>query len=130
MKKFKLLSVLLILLLVVGCGCNKKKETKKVEDNPNKPVINYEKIGDLKIGASSFYISGNYTYISVSIINESSKDITPTSVTAVLKDEAGTALKVEQITVGTIKANGKVEIVDHPIVGAYTNTANISFIIK
>jgi len=131
MKKVKLFSILLIVLLVVGCGCSKNnKKEKKIESNPNQPKINYEKIGDLKIGASSFYISGNYTFISVSIINESNKDITPNSVSAILKDEAGNIIKTELITVGTIKANNTLEIKDHYIYGRYINASTISFEIK
>lgn len=130
MKKIKLLSVLLLVLLVVGCGCSKKEAKKPKKNNSNEPAINYKKVGDLKVGSKTFYISGEYTFVSISFINDTNKDITPNSVTIVLKDEAGNVIKNELIKVGTIKAKETKEIKDHQILGKYTTTSDIDYIIK
>ena len=50
-----------------------KEEKNKI--NSNVPVIKYETVGNLKFWTTSFYVSGEKTYIKTSIINETKNDI-------------------------------------------------------
>ena len=50
---------MLCLLIVTGCGCNKKEE-KKVETEKSNKV---EAVANLKFGTASFYVSGEKTNV-------------------------------------------------------------------
>lgn len=122
---------MLCLLIVTGCGCNKKEEKKveKNEPNPNTPVIKYETVGNLKFGTASFYVSGEKTYVKTSIINETNKDIKVEQFNILLVDSEGTTLTKINVELGLVKA-GETKEINETVDGKYLSTAKIDYEIK
>lgn len=128
---FNLLSIIFILLLITGCGCNKKEEKKddKIETNSNTPVIKYETIKNLKFGTASFYVSGEKTYVTTSVINETKNDIKIEKFNILLIDSNGKILTKININLGLIKA-GETKEITESINGKYLSTEKIDYEIK
>jgi hypothetical protein len=132
MKKVLKVGICLFLLigLVTGCGCNKKKETTVEEpENPNAPIINYQTVNDLKFGAASFYVSDGKTYITTSVVNETKKEITVNEFNILFKDSNDNVLKTLNVKLGKISA-GETREISESVEGELTNTSTIDYEIK
>ena len=133
MKKnfLNLLSIIFVLLIITGCGCNKKQESKeeKKETNSNNPVIKYETVGNLKFGTASFYVSGEKTYVTTSVINETKNDIKVNQFYVLLVDNDGKTLTKINVDLGVVKA-GETKEINESIDGKYLSTEKITYEIK
>ena len=78
-----------------------KEEKNKI--NSNVPVIKYETVGNLKFWTTSFYVSGEKTYIKTSIINETKNDIKVKQFYVLLVDSDGKTLIKINVELGVVK---------------------------
>ena len=121
-------SLILVMFLVTGCGCNKKDNNKEVVD-PNKPVINYKTIKNLKFGTASFYVSNGKTYVDTTIINETNNDIKIEKFTILFKDSNNKTIKTLDVSLDVVKKK-ETKNINESIDGELYEIANIDYEIK
>lgn len=131
MKKniFKILCLSLIMMLIVGCGCNKKGDKKDKEKDPNEPIVNYQKVSDLDIGTLSFNVSEDKTYITTIIKNNTNEDSKLDKVTISFLDNDKKVIKVFDVKFEGVK-KGEEKQVDSVINEALLKTDTIIYTIK
>ena len=110
MKKVLTLSIsmLLVLGLVTGCGCNKKEEIKKDENyNTNTGVIEDKVVEELKLTNISLVSKGNNSTLVTLVTNPTKEDKEVRIFNIYVKDKDGNEIVTLQGYVGGVVPAGQ-----------------------
>lgn len=110
MKKLLTLSIsmLLVLGLVTGCGCNKKEETKKDENyNTNTGVIEDKVVEELQLTNTSLVSKGNNSTLVTLVTNPTKEDKEVRIFNIYVKDKDGNEIVTLQGYVGGVVPAGQ-----------------------
>ncbi len=117
-KKFLVaLSMLLVVGLATGCGCSKKTETKKEEQekyNTNEEVVKDQEVGELKFTNTSLKVDDNYSTLVTLVSNPTSSDVEVRIFYIHVKDKDGNEIvKLEGYVGDVIPAGESREIISN-----------------
>ena len=135
MKKVISLSItmLLVLGLVTGCGCNKKdKETKKeeVKVNTNKDVVKDQEIDGIKMTNTSLVTTNGISKLVTNVTNSSNKDYKLDEYIIIIKDKKGEEIvRIPGYVGDTIKA-GETRTINSSVDRDLSNAGSIEYEVK
>ena len=123
MKQVLIISMITISLFITGCGCTKKEETIKLDDNgKTETKVEIEKVtfSDIKLE----YDSG-ITTLTATMKNNTKEDM-DFEVKITLKDDSGKIEKEMTQKVENLK-NSHTKVLQVGIIGYYSNIKNVEF---
>ena len=126
MKQVLIILMITISLFITGCGCTKKEETIKLDDNgKTETKVEIEKVtfSDIKLE----YDSG-ITTLTATMKNNTKEDM-DFEVKITLKDDSGKVEKEMTQKVENLK-NNRTKVLQVGIIGYYSNIKNVEFEIK
>ena len=128
------LSMLLVLGLVTGCGCNKKEEKKEkkeeVKVNTNKDVIKDQEVDGIKMTNTSLVTTNGITKLTTNVTNESETDYTLEEYIIIIKDKEGNEIiRIPGYVGDTIKA-GETRTINSSVDRDLSNAGSIEYEVK
>ena len=130
------MSMLLVLGLVTGCGCNKKEENKKTETteevkvNTNKEVVKEQEVEGIKMTNTSLRTENGISTLQTDVTNSTSTDYKLDEYTIIVKDKDGKEIVRMPGYVGdTIKA-GETKTINSSVDIDLSNAASIEYEVK
>ena len=136
MKKVMTLSIsmLLVLGLVTGCGCNKKEEKKEqkeeVKVNTNKDVIKDQEVDGIKMTNTSFVTTNGITKLVTNVTNSSDEDYSLEEYIIIIKDKEGNEIvRIPGYVGDTIKA-GETRTINSSVDRDLSDAGSIEYEVK
>ena len=108
------LSMMMVLTLMTGCGCNKKtsgptEQDKKISKNTSKDVVKDQVVEGIKMTNTSMVTNDGVTTITVKVTNNTGSDYKLNEYVMIMKDKDGKEIRRIPGYIGSVIKNGEVK---------------------